>query len=157
MWRAPGRPIMAEPSPSLLAQLAQALRETGSEGLRELQQGYGQGARHAWDTTTNLAGRGLAATLGAPVDIVHAATNLARAGYGTAKHAITGKESDLVPLDESEQTGGSEWMGRKLAQAGLMTGERAPVLEVGSQLATPFVAKTTAGLLRAAARPKGAP
>lgn len=88
----------------------------------------------------DVAGRGLAAFAGAPVDV--AAMALAPAGY-----------SHAAPV------GGSEWIGKQMEQVGAISPERRPAAELLANLATPAAlpkAAATAGLaFMAAMSPEG--
>lgn len=88
----------------------------------------------------DVAGRGLAAFAGAPVDV--AAMALAPAGY-----------SHAAPV------GGSEWISKQMEQIGAISPERRPAAELLANLATPTAlpkAAATAGLaFMAAMSPEG--
>jgi len=88
----------------------------------------------------DVAGRGLAAFAGAPVDV--AAMALAPAGY-----------SHAAPV------GGSEWIGKQMEQVGAISPERRPAAELLANLATPAAlpkAAATVGLgFMAAMSPEG--
>ena len=133
---------------STLENLIGYLREKGRETADTLSD-----PKKAYLTANDLAGRGLAAAAGAPVDLVSTLANLGIAGYGTAKHALTGSNDlpDLLP----EQRGGSEWMGKKLEQAGLISPERYPLAEGIVNVAAPLAAKVNPAAVASALREAG--
>jgi hypothetical protein len=95
----------------------------------------------------------VAGTLGAPVDLISTMANLMRAGYGVAKHELTGS-SDL-PEVLPEQRGGSEWFGKKGAELGLWDETRNPVIEAGSGILAGKVAPGAPAQIAQALRETG--
>lgn len=108
----------------------------------------------------------VAGTLGAPVDLANAVMNLGRAGVGYGGHKLGLLSDDQLPQLEGRPVGGSEWIGDKMQQAGLLGGYRNPTAEVlaGGLLGPAVVAnapRAATGLLQfeanaaaaAAARP----
>lgn len=82
--------------------------------------------RNALDATT----RGVVAgTLGAPADLANLAINAGRAGIGYIGHKTGVLSADQMPEIIDNPIGGSEWIGQKMQNAGLLSGYRNPTAE----------------------------
>ena len=68
-------------------------------------------------------------TLGAPIDMANVLTNLAKAAYGTAGHATGLLSADQMPDLEDKPVGGSEWLGQKMQDMGIVSDRRNPLAE----------------------------
>lgn len=91
----------------------------------------------AFDATTDVINRGvIASALGAPVDLATMAINYnpisstARlAGY----QGLFGKPKEVVPLIE-QPVGGSEWIGKQMERAGIVSPVRRPIAETTASM-----------------------
>lgn len=79
--------------------------------------------------------RGVAATIGAPVDIITQALNLGIAGAGYLGHK-SGLLNQPPGIIENPVLG-SEWIGRKMEEQGMVSGARNPVAEFLTSLILP--------------------
>ena len=85
--------------------------------------------RDVYNGVTDTAGRSVAGALGAPVDIAEQALNLGLAGTGWLGRETSKQGSEYMPGLISHAVGGSEWIGEKMRQAGLISDQRNPVAE----------------------------
>lgn len=84
---------------------------------------------------TDPLNRGLvAASVGAPVDLINIALNLARAGYGTLGHATGLLSASQMPDLEEKPFGGSEHIGDLMHKYGMVSERRDPMLEMAAGL-----------------------
>ena len=108
---------------------------------------------------TDAANRGMvAATLGAPVDMATQAANLGVAGVGYAGHKLGLLSAPPELIDSRSVPGSSEWIGQKMQGAGMVSGNRNAVAELGMGLLSPVALKGAqkAGGLLASAEMKAA-
>jgi len=94
------------------------------------------------NSLTDVANRGLVAgTFGAPVDLATQAANLlvAGAGYTGHKLGLLSQPPDLI--DPASVPGSSEWIGNKMQSAGLLSGYRNPIAELGAAMLSPVAMK----------------
>jgi hypothetical protein len=88
------------------------------------------------------ANRGLVAnTLGGPVDLATAATNLgiAGAGYLAHKTGLVDRPPELI--DPQTVAGSSEWIGEQMRRNGLVSDNRNPIAEAGFSMLAPVAYK----------------
>ena len=84
---------------------------------------------------TDVVNRGLVGgILGMPVDLVNLALNAGRAGVGYAGHKMGLLSADQMPEIVERPVGGSEWMGQKMQNWGMVSPERRPILEATAGL-----------------------
>lgn len=79
----------------------------------------------------------VAGLLGAPVDLATAAINLPVMAGGYAGHRIGLLDADQMPQPITEPVGGSEWIGRKMQDAGMVSPDRNPLAEALAAVAVP--------------------
>lgn len=81
----------------------------------------------------------IATTLGAPADMLNLGANALRAGYGYAGHKLGLLSADQMPALEDKLPLGSEWLGDKMQQYGMVSGNRNALAEgfAGSLAVTP--------------------
>ena len=77
-------------------------------------------------------------TLGAPVDIVNMALNLGLAGYGYLGNELGLLSPEELPELNTEPFGGSEWIGNKMQEAGIIGGNRNLPAEMIAGTVFPF-------------------
>ena len=80
---------------------------------------------------------GVAAVLGAPVDIANQIANLGRALYGYAGNKAGLLSADQMPQLEDKPIGGSEWIGQKMQDAGMINNNRNALAELLSGMVMP--------------------
>ena len=80
---------------------------------------------------------GVAGVLGAPVDIANQLANLGRALYGYAGNKAGVLSADQMPKLEDKPIGGSEWIGQKMQDAGLINNNRNALAELLSGMVMP--------------------
>lgn len=80
---------------------------------------------------------GITAVLGAPVDIANQAVNLGKALYGYAGNKAGLLSADQMPQLDDRPIGGSEWIGQKMQDAGLINNNRNAVAELLSGMIMP--------------------
>lgn len=71
----------------------------------------------------------VAGTLGAPVDMANTGINLVKSGVGFAGHKMGLLSTDQLPQLDDRPVGGSEWVGQKMQNAGMVSGHRNPMAE----------------------------
>ena len=81
----------------------------------------------------------VAGTLGAPVDIANMLANLGTAGYGYLGNKAGMLRGSEMPATYNEPVGGSEWIGNKLRDYGVIGGNRNLTAEVIAGLGLPLV------------------
>lgn len=81
----------------------------------------------------------IATTLGAPADMLNLGANALRAGYGYAGHKLGLLSADQMPELVEKLPLGSEWIGDKMQQYGMVSGNRNALAEgfAGSLAVTP--------------------
>lgn len=84
------------------------------------------GANALASTTRGIVAGGL----GAPVDMLHTLANLGIAGAGYLGNKVGLIPNDKLPELLPEPVGGSEWIGRQMQRAGLLSGYRNPNAEL---------------------------
>ena len=80
---------------------------------------------------------GVAGVLGAPVDIANQLANLGRALYGYAGNKAGVLSADQMPQLEDKPIGGSEWIGQKMQDAGLINNNRNALAELLAGMVMP--------------------
>lgn len=87
---------------------------------------------------TDVLNRGLVAgTLGAPVDMINMGVNAAKAGGGYLAHKAGLINAEQLPELDDKPVGGSEWIGQKMEDAGMVSKERRPLAEAFAGVAGP--------------------
>jgi hypothetical protein len=81
----------------------------------------------------------VAGTLGAPVDIANMLANLGTAGYGYLGNKAGMLSGSEMPALYNEPVGGSEWIGNKMRDYGIIGGNRNLTAEVIAGLGLPLV------------------
>lgn len=90
----------------------------------------------------DAANRGLVAnTLGGPVDMATALANLGVAGVGYAGHKAGLLKTPPDLIDPATVPGSSEWIGKKMERAGMVSQDRNPVAEAGFSMLAPVAYK----------------
>jgi hypothetical protein len=79
----------------------------------------------------------VAATLGAPVDAINGLLNAALMSGGVAGHKLGILRADQMPNPVTMPVGGSEWIGQKMQNAGIVSENRNPVAEALASVAVP--------------------
>ena len=80
---------------------------------------------------------GVAAVLGAPVDIANQLANLGKALYGYAGNKAGLLSADQMPQLDERPIGGSEWIGQKMQDAGLINNNRNALAELLAGMVMP--------------------
>lgn len=78
----------------------------------------------------DVGNRGIAGLLGGPADIANLGANALRAGYGFAGHKLGLLDAGQMPGLEEKPMFGSEWIGDKMQQAGMVSDYRNPAAEL---------------------------
>lgn len=104
-----------------------------------------QEAKQVLPNALNATSRGVVAgTLGAPVDLMNLGLNSARAAYGYAGNKLGLLAPSQMPEIVEKPVGGSEWIGDKMQQMGLLSSYRNPMAEaVAGGLLAPSVTAAT--------------
>lgn len=85
--------------------------------------------------------------LGAPVDLSTGAVNAGLMGAGVLGHQLGLLSAEQMPQPITEPVGGSEWIGSRMQDAGLVSAERSPLAEFLASMAGPAAgAKAASGL-----------
>jgi len=79
----------------------------------------------------------VAGTIGAPVDMAAGLLNAALMGGGVLGHKAGLLRADQMPSPIDAPVGGSEWIGQKMQNAGMVGPERNPVAEMLAGVAVP--------------------
>lgn len=96
----------------------------------------------------DIANRGIVGgLLGAPVDMSAGVVNAGLMGGGLLGHQLGLLSADQLPQPITEPVGGSEWFGRQMQNAGMVSPERQPLAEFLASMAIPAAgAKSVSGL-----------
>ena len=90
----------------------------------------------------DAANRGMVAnTLGGPVDMATQAANLGVAGLGYLGHKAGLLDMPPELIDPASVPGSSEWIGKKMERAGMVSQDRNPVAEAGFSMLAPVAYK----------------
>ena len=92
----------------------------------------------------------IGSTLGAPADMANTLANLAKAGYGFAGHKLGLLSADQMPEVNDNPVGGSEWIGNKMQEMGIVSGNRNPMAEGLAAAAVPLAPRMAGGVARVA-------
>ncbi|MBT2322510.1 hypothetical protein J7E62_09150 [Variovorax paradoxus] len=100
----------------------------------DFRRGTGRGLRDA-------ANRGIVGgLLGAPVDLTAGVVNAGLMGGGVLGHELGLLGADQMPQPITAPVGGSEWLGQKMQDAGMVSPERQPLAEFLASMAGPGAA-----------------
>lgn len=96
----------------------------GAMGDRQFRSDVAQG-------TTDALNRGvIASAIGAPVDLANTLSNLLKAGVGYVGHKTGLMRTDQMPALTETPVMGSEWVGEKMRQAGMVSDKRNHLAEL---------------------------
>lgn len=91
----------------------------------------------------------VASTFGAPVDLASGVVNSVLMGGGVLGHKLGLLRADQMPQPITMPVGGSEWLGQKMQNAGMVSENRNPVAEALASVAIPAaMSRGAKGLVR---------